>query len=278
MTLVGCFVTPHPPIIVPEVGGRRLAGVMPTVEAMRRVGKEAAALGPEVVVIMSPHAPIDADRMSVGLAERYVGSLSYFGAGQVALDLQGRPALGERIVDEARARGVPADALRGRRELVELDHGSLVPLVFVVGELDPPPALVVLSFSFLDRQTHRRFGQAIGAAIEEWPERVLYVASGDLSHRLTPDAPAGYSPRGAEFDRLVVESFAAEDEAGLLKLAPGLQQDAGECGYRSLVTLFGVLEGRTAHTRVLSYEGPFGVGYLVGAVDLEAAVAAEAGT
>jgi hypothetical protein len=37
MALVGCFVTPHPPIIVPEVGGESLAQVEATV---RRVVTE----------------------------------------------------------------------------------------------------------------------------------------------------------------------------------------------------------------------------------------------
>ncbi len=35
MTLVGCFVTPHPPIIVPEVGGAQVREAQSTFEAMR---------------------------------------------------------------------------------------------------------------------------------------------------------------------------------------------------------------------------------------------------
>ena len=94
------------------------------------------------------------------------------------------------------------------------------------------------------------------------------MASGDLSHRLTPDAPAGFNPRGHHFDEQVVAAFHAGSAGDLLSIPESLLIAAGECGYRSLVVLFGVLSGRHYTTRVLSYEGPFGVGYLVGAVDL----------
>jgi len=152
--------------------------------------------------------------------------------------------------------------------VVELDHGSLVPLVFLIEHLPQAPRLVLLSFSFLPTADHLEFGRAVGAALAAASRRVLYVASGDLSHRLTPDAPAGYSPRGRDFDDEVVAAFHQGDANALLTIPETLLMAAGECGYRSLVVLFGVLDGLVWSTRLLSYEGPFGVGYLVGAVDL----------
>jgi aromatic ring-opening dioxygenase LigB subunit len=109
--------------------------------------------------------------------------------------------------------------------------------------------------------------------MESSSSRVLYVASGDLSHRLLPGAPAGYDPRGAEFDQAVVDAFFAGDWGSLLALDPALLRAAGECGYRSLAVLSGVVgvveaAGRKTKNRVLSYEGPFGVGYLVGEVEM----------
>jgi aromatic ring-opening dioxygenase LigB subunit len=268
MTLIGCFVTPHPPIIVPAVGRGRLSEVMATVEAMRHLGQEAQVLEPDTIVLLSPHAPLDPDRMSVGVADRYRGSLAMFGAPESAADLQGDVELAEAIAREAVGRGVPVRPLSGRNGVVELDHGSLVPLLFLVEHLPRAPRLVLLSFSFLRTVDHLEFGRAVGAALAASSRRVLYVASGDLSHRLTPDAPAGYSPRGRDFDDEVVAAFHQGDANALLTIPETLLLAAGECGYRSLVVLFGVLDGRSWSTRLLSYEGPFGVGYLVGAVDL----------
>ena len=102
--------------------------------------------------------------------------------------------------------------------------------------------------------------------------RVVYVASGDLSHRL-PGSHYGYDPRGVEFDGLVADSFAAGEWRGLLSIDPELAKAAGECGYRSLAVLSGVVaavqaSGAETRNRLLSYEGPFGVGYLVGEVEI----------
>jgi aromatic ring-opening dioxygenase LigB subunit len=266
MGLVGCFVSPHPPIVVPEVGGGRAAQGTATVTGMRRLGDEARELAPDIIVIMSPHAPIDATRMGVSVAATHEGSLAQFGAPQVHFRLPGHGALAESILEQASVRGVPAAPVNGRGDILELDHGCLVPLAFVVPGLVAVPGIVVLSFSFLGIDQHTAFGEAIGAAIDASAARVLYIASGDLSHRLTPDAPAGYTPRAADFDRRVVEAFATADGPGLLEIPAGLQREAGECGYRSLVTLFGLLRGRSYDTEVFSYEGPWGVGYLVGSV------------
>jgi AmmeMemoRadiSam system protein A len=40
-------------------------------------------------------------------------------------------------------------------------------------------------------------------------------------------------------------------------------EEAAECGLRPLVTLAGALDGRDVDSKSLSYEGPFGIGYLV---------------
>jgi hypothetical protein len=107
------------------------------------------------------------------------------------------------------------------------------------------------------------FGQCIREAVEESDERVVYIASGDLSHRLTSDAPAGYSPKGREYDEALVEKVRKADVRGLLETDLTLLEKAGECGTRSIVMMFGALHGRKPEPEIYSYEGPFGVGYLI---------------
>lgn len=273
MSLIGCYVTPHPPIIVPEVGGERLAEAQPTVDAMRELSARTAALAPDAIVLMSPHAPIARHQMGVSLATSYKGSLAYFQAPRVRLECAGDQALGEEILMRTRKRGIPVVATASPAEVVDLDWGSLVPLLYLTSEMTKPWRLVLLSFSLLSCEEHQRFGEAIGRAVIEAPQRVLYVASGDLSHRLIPGAPAGFDPRGAQFDRAIEEFFGAGDWEQLMSIEPGLQAAAGECGFRSLAVLSGVVAtvraaGAETKNRVLSYEGPFGVGYLVGEVEV----------
>jgi MEMO1 family protein len=280
MALVGCFVAPHPPIIVPEVGGDSLAEVDSTVRAMLTLRERAAALHPETIVLMSPHSPLARSQMGVSLASAYRGSLTFFRAPHVRIEAAGDQALAQTILDEAAGHGVPTVITASHGEVVELDHGAMVPLWYLMGALEDPCRLVELGFSYLSLEEHVRFGEIVGRAMMAAPARVAYVASSDLSHRLLPGAPAGYDPRGLQFDRAVADAFAAGDWEALLSIDPGLVRAAGECGYRSLATLSGVVgavetAGGHARNHMLSYEGPFGVGYMVGEVAISWDVSAE---
>jgi len=280
MGLVGCFATPHPPIVVPEVGGSSLAEAEATVRAMTAVREKTAALAPDTIVLLSPHSPLARSQMGVSLAGAYKGSLAYFRAPQVRVDVDGDVELAEAIMERAAGHGIPVIQTAAEGEIFDLDHGAMVPLVYLTGALKAPCRLVVLSFSYLSLDEHVRFGRSIGEVLVAAEQRIVYVASSDLSHRLIPGAPAGYDPRAPLFDQAVADTFAAGDWEGLLTIDPGLVSAAGECGYRSLAVLSGVVEtyeavGGKTHNRLLSYEGPWGVGYLVGEVEL---TPAESGT
>jgi MEMO1 family protein len=282
MSLVGCFVTPHPPIIIPEVGGPSLAEAESTVEAMSTLRARAAELAPDTLVLLSPHSPLARSQMGISLAGSYKGSLAYFRAPQVRVEAEADEDLAGAIMQRAAKHGIPVIQTAARGDVFDLDHGAMVPLVYLTGALKHPFRLVVLSFSYLSLDEHVRFGRAIGEVLMEAPQRIVYVASSDLSHRLIPGAPAGYDPRAARFDQAIADTFASGDWEGLLTIDPGLVSCAGECGYRSLAVLSGVVgtfeaAGGQTHNRLLSYEGPWGVGYLVGEVELTAPAADEGG-
>jgi len=89
------------------------------------------------------------------------------------------------------------------------------------------------------------------------------IASGDLSHCLKEDGPYGFHPDGPKFDEELVDSLKKKDIKNILKLDEKYP-DAGECGLRSFCFILGILEasGINWQPEILSYEGPFGVGYL----------------
>ena len=99
-------------------------------------------------------------------------------------------------------------------------------------------------------------------------KRVAIIASGDLSHRLIPSAPAGYDPMGKAFDEKLVKAISCLDSKAVLRFEPELIERAGECGLRSIIILLGALEGLKVTPEVLSYEGPFGVGYMVASLEV----------
>jgi AmmeMemoRadiSam system protein B len=122
---------------------------------------------------------------------------------------------------------------------------------------------VVIGFTLLGNDRHLAFGRAIRHAARESGKRVALVASGDLSHRLIEDGPYEYEPTAHLFDEQIVASIAGGDAQGVTDIDPELRERAGECGYRSIVIALGCAGDRLGHQQVLSYEGPFGVGYMV---------------
>ena len=72
------------------------------------------------------------------------------------------------------------------------------------------------------------------------------------------------------FDRAIVDIFSSGDLDGLFSLDEELCEAAAECGLRSFQIMAGALEGMRYSSELLSYEGPFGVGYGVAAFEKEA--------
>lgn len=267
MSVIWAGIAPHPPIIVPEVGGEETKKVAATCAAMESLAADFKAAKPDSVVITSPHGPVFRDAVAVSLIPELAGSLAAFGAPGVRLVRKNDVELAQAIIRHCAELKVPAVGLgpaeaRRYRTGHDLDHGVLVPLYYLdrAGAAVP---LVWVGMSFLPPEELYAFGVAVQRAAEECGRRVAFLASGDLSHRLTREAPAGYHPEAARFDELLVAKVREGDLEGLLKLDPVLAEKAGECGWRSFMMMAGALDGRVVNPEVLSYEGPFGVGYLV---------------
>jgi aromatic ring-opening dioxygenase LigB subunit len=262
-----CCVSPHPPIMVTEVGGKEVSKVQGGVKALNLIADEIESVSPHTIIIMSPHSQILPDSFAIKTAPALGGSFAGFGAARVRYDTTPDLELARTIIGKASALGVPCEQVGGSgrdvRGAGELDHGILVPLYFLARKQYP---LVCLSMSFLDLESHYRLGMATRDAVLETGRDAVFVASGDMSHRLLPGAPAGYSPRAKDFDSEIVDIISSGEFSRLFDLDEDLVEDAGECGLRSLVTMAGIADGFARESEVLSYEGPFGVGYLVARV------------
>lgn len=255
------IISPHPPIMVEAVGGTRTSVTSSSIEALHTAARSLAAFDPDTVVIMSPHSPAFADAFLIDTASQATGSFAQFGAPSARYAYRGDPALAQDLLERLTREGIAAAdrALDARMESGHLDHGVLVPMNFLdCGGRWP---LVELSLSYLPYEMHRRVGELVAQTAESLGRRIAFVASGDLSHRLTRDAPAGYSPRAASLDAAIVDHVRRGDFVGLMHLDPEIVEAGGECGLRSFITLGGFL-GERAPTRVLTYEGPWGVGYM----------------
>ena len=252
---------PHPPIIIPEVGKGREREAAATLDGAARLcdrisGLHATGNTPDVLLVLSPHHPYAPGALFINAAPRIRGSLAPFGAPMATVEADTDAEAALELVSALNAAGI--SAARGTLEDITRDHGSLVPLRYLThtfaGEKLPP--VVVAGPSGLTLEQALRMGKALAGLSGK--RRWGLLASGDLSHRLKPGAPAGFSPDGTIFDQAVVKALRTGDPEILLGLSPALRENAGECGLRSVLILLGLC---AAPVEVLSYEGPFGVGY-----------------
>lgn len=264
MSITMAALMPHPPIVVPEVGKRNVETVSRTQRGMRDLARRVSDKSPEVLVMITPHGPVFRDAVAVLDGEDFEGDLGAFGADSVRFSYRGDGDLAQAIYEEASVSGVKMVKVSS-----DLDHGAMVPLYYL-REAGVRCSIVLLTIALLPVARLYALGQAIERAVSKLDRRAVLIASGDLSHRLTPDAPAGFDPSGKVFDDKIVDAIRKGDFEGILSMDQHLIERAGECGYRPLVMLLGALSnlGRV-ETEVLSYEGPFGVGYAVASFEAE---------
>lgn len=261
----GYYLMPHPPIMLPQIGRGEEKKIGSTLRACYEIGDRIAKLGIDTIVIISPHGLVFSDAIAVASERSISGNLGNFGAKEVSLDMKIDVQLAEEIMKNAQNEGIATvafnhDSAKGYGETFTLDHGAIVPLYFVKGE---KYNLVHIAYGLLSSLELYRFGMAIEKSVQKLGRKAVLLASGDLSHRLTDDGPYPYSPYGAQFDKKLLEILKAGEMKSLLKLKGKLVSEAGECGLRSLFMLAGAMDGNNVKGEVLSYEGPFGVGYAV---------------
>ncbi len=257
-SVVFAGIAPHPPIMVPEVGREAIADVRSSISAMAKLTERVIASGAETIVLISPHAPLESQAFVAYDGPHLYGDFASFRAPAAAVSAELDDELLTEITRAAAAENLLTLRIRGR----ELDHGTAVPLYFLQRN-GWSGRVVALGYSFLSNEDHVRFGKCIRAAVDKLGRPVAFIASGDLSHRLKPEAPAGFNPQAHLFDEEVVDAIRSCATRRIVDLDPELRRLAGECGYRSMLVAIGAGEGLDQSCELFSYEAPFGVGYLV---------------
>lgn len=260
MSMLGAVLMPHPPVLLPEVGRGRESEIAATERAMRAAAEAVAHWAPDVLVVASPHMVMYSDYFHISPGKSARGDMSAFGAPQLQVETEYDAQLREEIIRLARDSRLEAGTLGQRGE--ELDHGTLIPLYYLrrAGVSCPIVRVGLSGFSPLE---HYRLGRCAARAVEKLGRRAVFVASGDLSHKLRADGPYGFAPEGPAFDEAVTGAMASGDFLSFLAIEPSLCERAAECGLRAFQMMSGALDGLAVAPELLSHEGPFGVGYAV---------------
>ncbi|MBU1126535.1 MAG: class III extradiol dioxygenase subunit B-like domain-containing protein [Patescibacteria group bacterium] len=256
--LVFAGITPHSPLLLPEVNKDKMHLLAETTAAMEELADDLYAAHPDVILLISEHPTVYPDAFSVNLSDPYRFDMAEFGV--LSIDHTFRPEI--RLID----------SLQRNMRLVKqpftltsdekLNFASAVPLMLLTKKL-PQVKLVPLTFSELEAKDHFTFGQVLKESVLDSTKRIAVIVSGDLSHALTSESPAGFNADGEKFDQKIQELITNKNTAGMISLDKEMIKNAQQAAYRSLLILFGLLERVSVLPQILSYEAPFGVGYLV---------------
>ena len=258
MPILAAFMVPHPPLIVPQVGRGGEKEIEETRAAYEQAAREIAALRPDTVIISSPHAVMYADWFHISPGKRAQGSFASFRAPEVRFREEYDAELAETVEKLAAERNFPAGTL-GEKDKA-LDHGVMVPLWFV-RQFWQDYRLLRVGLSGLPLTEHYALGQLIREAADRLGRRAVWIASGDLSHKLQPHGPYGFAPEGPEYDRRIMDVCSRAAFGELFDFDEAFCEKAAECGHRSFVMMAGAFDGQRVRARQLSHQDVTGVGY-----------------
>lgn len=258
MSILAAFMVPHPPMIIPEIGRGREEEIRETIRAYEKVAEEISRIRPETIIISSPHATLYSNYFHISPGYSAGGDFSEFGAGNVTFDVKYDISLRERICQLAEEAGFPAGTEGERKKA--LDHGTMVPLWFIRRKYTDFK-LIRLGLSGLSQTEHYLMGELIRKAVNESGRRTVFVASGDLSHKLQDYGPYGFAPEGPEYDRRIMDVAGRAAFGEMLRFDEGFLDKAAECGHRSFIIMAGTLDGISVRSNVYSHQDITGVGY-----------------
>lgn len=258
MAITGAIMVPHPPIILPEVGGGEEKKIIDTVNAYEEAAKFVASNKPDTIILTSPHSVMYADYFHISPGRGARGDMSNFRAPQVSFNVDYDNELTDKLARKALHLDFPAGVL-GEKD-ASLDHGTMVPLYFI-NKYYTDYKLVRIGLSGLSLPDHYRFGKLIKEVCDELDRKVVFVGSGDLSHKLLAEGPYGFVKEGPQYDDRIMDVMGRGAFLELFDFDESFCEKAVECGHRSFCIMAGALDGCEVEVKRLSHEGTFGVGY-----------------
>lgn len=259
MSVLAAFMVPHPPLIIPEIGKGKEKKIQKTVDSYEAVAREIAALKPDTIIICSPHKETFSDYFLINGEDNAEGSFEEFGAADIRIRVKCDTEFVKAVEDACLKENVMAGTAENDVRQ-PLDHGTMIPLWFIGRYLDKFNVVNVgiSGFSLLE---HYHLGVIMARTAEKLCRRTVFVASGDLSHKLKEDGPYGFDDDGPVYDDRLMDLCKRGALGEMLDFPQLLCQRSAECGHRPFCMMSGFLDGKTVKSRVYSHEDVTGVGY-----------------
>lgn len=247
---------PHSPFLIESIGKDKTKQLKKTLKGLKTIEHNLYASMPDTVIFIGGHSNIEVDSFSLSVGPRLSTGFKDVGDYQVTshfnTDTHLNQLIREHFIHKQRV-------IYSHKN--QLDYAISTPLTLLMSKMTQTK-IVALHHTMENAPTHFEFGKELREVLEHTNKRVAIIATGDLSHCLTPDAPGGFSEYGKAFDDLIKQQIKKPPYKKLLGLPDDFIINSQECGLRQLTLLLGIISEYQYKADQLSYEAPFGVGYL----------------
>jgi AmmeMemoRadiSam system protein B len=255
--LLGSFILGHLGLLIDELDYGGSALVKENKKAFKQVGRQIAAMHPDTIVLTTPHNIRYADYIHISPGPGAHGQMTGPWGASIKMDVAYDEEFVAKLTEGALAENIAA----GTEWEVnpELDWATMTPLKFV-NDYYTDYKLVRICVSGLPFEDHYKLGRIIREISDVLGRKMVFIGSGDLSHRLAPTSPYHYAPEGAAFEEQVVDAMTTSNFLKFLTFDLDFLEIAAECGLRSCIVAAGTLDGRNVEGKLLAHEPSYGVG------------------
>ncbi len=221
----------------------------------RSVQQQLEAANPDTILLLSSEhwANFFLDHVGafcIGRGETFEGPIEPW-LKVAKSNVTGDPALASAILEHCYAEGFELNF----SEEMKLDHGSMVPLSFMLPKGDRKVVPLLFNALAAPRPSPKRcmdLGRVLGPMLEARPERIAVVATGGLSH---DPGEVGHGHIDTDFDKTFLDRISSGDLEALASYTDNdlLKAGAGTLELLAWICLAGVM-GPDRRPEVVSYE------------------------
>jgi len=258
---------PHPPLIIPAIGQNNTENLATTIDSLGELNDKLLKIKPDTIVIISPHHDQPNSNFAINNRPKYLGSLENFGDLSTKLELTTDIELISDI-----QKSLDQSKEKFTLEMIDeekIDYSVTVPLYYLTQKLIGTKFVIINSAVNANLSAHLAFGKFLQKNFRATDKKIALIASGDLSHKISNDSPAGVSPRAKELDHTLIRLLKHKKINEIVALDEDLLKEAEECGLKPIALLLGMLYRVPYTPKILSYEHPFGIGYLTMEMELK---------
>ncbi len=271
--LLKSYIMPHAPVIVREVGKDDHVFCRKTHEHMSRIGREISELKPKRIIVLSPHGPLFSDAISVLGNNKLEGDFEEFDCKEMSYEFDNDSSFVNKLKYLAMEDDIyvaKVDSLFCENYDISpyVDYGALVPLHFVDEYYLAPYEVVIITYGLLDLIDIYKFGTLLRKSIEESSKSTVVIASSDLAHISTKTGGYRNNLSASIYDLLVQGVLRGDKSVFDFVSHPKKDIEKSKtCSFQTLVMFWGMFDRKMFKSEILSYEHPFGVGYLTAVVE-----------